>query len=85
MEAVADGAEDVVGADGGFAARGVVVERDEDSCPAEVGGVGERFGLAGGQGGAAGGQADVAAGVGQGDGDRVEGPSTMTGVAPRAR
>ena len=73
MQAVADGAEDVVRADGGLAARRVVVERDEDACPAEIGGAGERFGLPAGQGGAAGSQADVVAWIGQGDGDRVEG------------
>lgn len=72
MEAVADGAEDLVRAGGGFPSRRVVVERDQHVRPAEIGSLAERCGLPAGQGGAAGSQADVAARVGQDDGDRVE-------------
>jgi hypothetical protein len=73
LQAVAEGPEDVVGADGSLAACRVVVEGDEDPGLAKIGGAAERCGLAAGQGGAAGGQAGVVVRVGQDDGDRVEG------------
>ena len=63
----------LVGADGGLAARRVVVEGDEDPGVAKIGGAAERGGLAAGQGGAARSQSGVMSRVGQGDGDRVEG------------
>jgi hypothetical protein len=44
LQAVAEGTEDVVGADGGLTAGGVVVERDEEAGLAKIGGAAERAG-----------------------------------------
>ncbi len=60
-------------ADGGFASCGVGVERDEDSGAGQIGGLAELGGLLAGEGGAAGCQPGVMAGVGDADGDGVEG------------
>ena len=62
-----------MGADGGLVAGRVVVECDDDAGAAEVGGLREDSSLLAGQGGAARCQRDMMAGVGHGDGDRVEG------------
>ena len=45
LEPAAERAEDVVGADAGFAARRVIIERDDDACLAGAGRPGERGGL----------------------------------------
>jgi hypothetical protein len=73
LEVAGERAEDAVGADGGFAAGGVGVERDEDPGAGQVGGLAELGGLLAGQCGAAGCQPGVMAGVGDADGDGVEG------------
>ena len=62
-----------MGADGGFASCGVGVERDDDPGAGQVGGLAELGGLLAGERGAAGCQPGVTAGVGDGDGDGVEG------------
>ena len=72
LQSAADRAEDVKARTAALRPA-VVVERDEDSGAAEVGGPRENGGLLAGQGGAAGCHAGVVAGVCHGDGDGVEG------------